>query len=380
MEKDDELEENDSTHEEEVVNENSEPVILTEENDTAEISEVSETTPEPTTEPELVITTVKLWRLYNVYSGEHFYTSSEQERDKVYSAGWNIEGVGWVCRTSSNTPVYRLYNPNAGDHHYTASEKERDGLVKLGWQYEGVCWYANTYGQGIPVYREYNPNATSGNHNFTTSFPEHQKLVSIGWNDEGIAFYVESAGSSEGSKVNPSTLTVQYTPVYYAQGDGRWSSSRFGGYTLGSTGCSPTAQAMAIAGILGNGVTPADVASYLYNNTQEFNRRQAGSSGLAKKLGPEHWGLKTTGINSYDSLVSALNKGYIVLFAVGPGTFVGRGATHALVLFKNSNGNTYVYDPSNKHNGWYSISSIWNQRSGDSYDWYGGYVGYGICR
>ena len=88
----------------------------------------------------------------------------------------------------SNTPVYRLYNPYGGDHHYTLSAEERDWLVGLGWCYEGVGWYSDD-ARGVPLYRQYNPYATSGTHNYTTSKVENDMLVSVGWNAEGIGWY-----------------------------------------------------------------------------------------------------------------------------------------------------------------------------------------------
>ena len=77
---------------------------------------------------------VAMYRLYNPYSGEHFYTSSESERDTCVAVGWSYEGVGWYAPATSSSPVYRLYNPYSGDHHYTMSASERDMLVALGWR------------------------------------------------------------------------------------------------------------------------------------------------------------------------------------------------------------------------------------------------------
>lgn len=181
---------------------------------------------------------------------------------------------------------------------------------------------------------------------------------------------------------NSSTTSVenpQYTPTYYSQRDPRWASSpTYGGYNLQSTGCVPTAIAMAVDGILHNGVTPVTMADYLYYNTSEFSTIKHGGSCLAVKLGAEHWGLKTTPIGTYQDLVNCLNAGNIVVMAVGPGTFTSRGYTHEITMFRNSGGSTYVYDPWNAHNGWYSISMIWSQQSTNSYDLRGGYVAYGI--
>ena len=129
-----------------------------------------------------------MYRLYNPYTGEHFYTASFDEMMANVQLGWLYEGSGWTAPSFSNTPVYRVYNPYAGDHHYTTSEVERDHLVSLGWSDEGIGWYSDD-AEGVPLYRQYNPNAQAGAHNYTTSGFERDTLVSLGWSDEGIAWY-----------------------------------------------------------------------------------------------------------------------------------------------------------------------------------------------
>ena len=145
-------------------------------------------TPEPKPTPTPEPSHLELFRLYNPYSGEHFYTASIDERYFLSSVGWNYEGVGWVAPEASNTPVYRLYNPYAGDHHYTSSAFERDSLKAVGWNDEGVGWYSDD-ACGVAVYRQYNPYATVGTHNYTTSRGENDMLVSVGWRAEGIGWY-----------------------------------------------------------------------------------------------------------------------------------------------------------------------------------------------
>ena len=85
---------------------------------------------------------VTMYRLYDRYTGEHFYTSDVSERDHLVSVGWSYEGVGW--RSGGSVPVYRQYNPYArtGTHNYTADGSENDRLVSVGWRAEGVGWYA----------------------------------------------------------------------------------------------------------------------------------------------------------------------------------------------------------------------------------------------
>ena len=133
--------------------------------------------------------TMKMYRLYNPNSGEHFYTGRETEKNNLVHQGWKDEGVGFKALVSGGIPMYRLYNPNAGDHHYTKSEKEKDSLVAVGWKYEGIGWNAAD-STGIPMYRLYNPNATgAGSHHYTKSEKEKDILVAAGWKYEGIGFY-----------------------------------------------------------------------------------------------------------------------------------------------------------------------------------------------
>lgn len=133
---------------------------------------------------------IKMYRLYNPYTGEHFYTASKAERADLITLGWSHEGIGWYAPPTSQTPVYRLNNPfaNGGDHHYTVSVDERDACVEAGWEYEGVGWYSDD-AHGTRLLREYNPNAVTGSHNYTTSSDEHANLIAQGWRDEGMAWY-----------------------------------------------------------------------------------------------------------------------------------------------------------------------------------------------
>lgn len=96
----------------------------------------------------------EMFRLYNPYTGEHFYTASAEERDTIVAVGWRYEGVGWLAPTESSTPVYRLYNRyvKGGDHHYTTDRDEYEHLVSVGWSGEGVAWHG-TYRRS-PIERE----------------------------------------------------------------------------------------------------------------------------------------------------------------------------------------------------------------------------------
>lgn len=167
-------------------------------NPTIEEPSINQSTPDDNQNPlqneneSKVISESTMYRLYNPYSGEHFYTAEIGERDALVQIGWQSEGIAWNAPQESNTPVYRLYNPNSGEHHYTTGEGERDYLTSIGWNYEGIGWYSDD-AKGAPLYRLYNPNAKgeaeAGAHHYTKDAAERDYLVSIGWNSEGIGWY-----------------------------------------------------------------------------------------------------------------------------------------------------------------------------------------------
>ena len=143
-----------------------------------------------------VVRAAAMHRLYNPYTGEHFYTADTAERDHLTGLGWRYEGVGWKAPAKSSTPVYRLYNGHVrgGDHHYTTSASERDHLVSVGWTYEGVGWYSDD-ARGVPLYRQYNPYARTAR---TTTRPASRRTT-ICSPSAGVAR--ASAGTASGTEV-----------------------------------------------------------------------------------------------------------------------------------------------------------------------------------
>ena len=132
-----------------------------------------------------------VYRLYNQYTGEHFYTTNYDEMQNLKALGWNFEGEGWIAPQTSSTKVYRLYNPYApgGDHHYTTSEEEYNALKDAGWSQEGVVFYSASADDGVAIYRWYNPYAASGIHHYTSNKDENSAIAVAGWEEEGVGFY-----------------------------------------------------------------------------------------------------------------------------------------------------------------------------------------------
>ena len=174
-----------------------------------------------TDDAELSATRIRMYRLYNKYTGEHFYTKDTTEKTNLIRIGWTDEGIGWIAPSTSKYPVYRLNNPFSanGDHHYTMDQTERDSLVKAGWKYEGIGWYslAKDDQGAIPLLRQYNKYATSGSHNYTTSEAEQKTLVAAGWKAEGIGWYGYDKDSSlsDGGKIDFTKATVDTASKVY---------------------------------------------------------------------------------------------------------------------------------------------------------------------
>lgn len=87
-----------------------------------------------------------LYLLSNLKTGDHFYTTSTTDRDKVVSGGYyQDEGiVGYVFSTqvADSTPLYQLFILKAGYHFYTMSASERDtAIARYGYEDRGIVCY-----------------------------------------------------------------------------------------------------------------------------------------------------------------------------------------------------------------------------------------------
>lgn len=219
-------------------------------------------------EYEDVAGSVKMYRLYNPNSGEHFYTADDNEAIHLRTLGWNFEGVGWYA-PKEGTPVYRLYNKNAGDHFYTASRGERNSLIRAGWTNEGIGWHS---GGNIPLYRQYNPNAKAGSHNYTTSKNENDVLTRKGWKAEGIAWH----GTKTGKAVSPAG-TVIAGDYELQRNASDFSKNEISGISLTSNGIT-----VVMARTVGNLIGGETFAFTTNEKTQYQYRKENDPTGLQK--------------------------------------------------------------------------------------------------
>ncbi|MBS4749575.1 C39 family peptidase [Carnobacteriaceae bacterium zg-ZUI78] len=165
------------------------------------------------------------------------------------------------------------------------------------------------------------------------------------------------------------TIAQPRNLVRYTQDNAPYSSRVYGNYTIGSTGCVPTALASIFTELKGTSVSPIEVADYLYNSTSEFNRRFVGTSGKGVALASAHFGLTAEVLRTVEDVKEALKQGHLVYAAVSGQEFTP-GSSHAIILTGyDEEGQTTVYNPiSYKQVKKYDVHYIWAHQSWDSDD------------
>ena len=194
------------------------------------------------------------------------------------------------------------------------------------------------------------------------------KMAKSAWVDNG-RYYVDSSGKWVPNYAKADKNTAALNMPQYYQGDYRWANRRYGLGTMAQSGCVPTSLAMVFNG-LGQKVLPTAVADTIYNNTNEMNVSELGTSGKGAVYAINAYGYKHTVLSTKEQLISALQSGKPVFATVGNGIFAKGRLTHAIALSGYSNGKTKAMDPDNINTTgrWYDINTIWNQRSTDPYD------------
>lgn len=143
---------------------------------------------------------VPVYRFYNLRTGSHFYTASEDEKSNVVAtmaATLRYEGVAYTLNTASpdmTVPLYRFYNMRTGAHFYTAGETEKNNVIatmSATLKFEGVAYYVSGNSAGTPVYRFY--NLRNGTHFYTAGDTEKNNVMTnypTVYRYEGPAFYL----------------------------------------------------------------------------------------------------------------------------------------------------------------------------------------------
>lgn len=140
-------------------------------------------------------------RFYNWRLGTHFYTASDDERERVQATLSDIyayEGIAYRLNPAANSvPLHRFYRPSTGTHFYTADPAEKNRVqatLSSIYTYEGPAYNVSADSGGISrptVYRFYNRH--NGTHFYTADRGERDRVIStLGtiYNYDGPAFWL----------------------------------------------------------------------------------------------------------------------------------------------------------------------------------------------
>ena len=290
-----------------------------------------------------------------------YYIQNDGSRIGIGTTTTDVEVRNAMTKTQAS-----IKNVNATNGTYTVAVdqapqgRQIKNIRVAAWSkahQENLYWYSAT-----PTGMHTEITVSTNNHgNEAGSYTTH---VYVDYKDGGVEGFNlgQTALSPRNQKVNPQT-------TYYSQRDPRWAGKYYGVSNVDQSGCVPTSLAMTFTDILGRTILPTTVAYYLYNNTDSFNKGEAGTDSDGIVAATRNWGLKSQLINGAGGIAEALMAGKHVLAAVGNSQFTSDPYTHELVLHGYDNGRTYVRDPYNSgNNGWYSINYLHSIKSKDPMD------------
>ena len=290
-----------------------------------------------------------------------YYIQNDGSRIGIGTTTTDVEVRNAMTKTQAS-----IKNVNATNGTYTVAVdqapqgRQIKNIRVAAWSkahQENLYWYSAT-----PTGMHTEITVSTNNHgNEAGNYTTH---VYVDYKDGGVEGFNlgQTALSPRNQKVNPQT-------TYYSQRDPRWAGKYYGVSNVDQSGCVPTSLAMTFTDILGRTILPTTVADYLYNNTDSFNKGEAGTDSDGIVAGTRNWGLKSQLINGAGGIAEALMAGKHVLAAVGNSQFTSDPYTHELVLHGYDNGRTYVRDPYNSgNNGWYSINYLHSIKSKDPMD------------
>ena len=290
-----------------------------------------------------------------------YYIQNDGSRIGIGTTTTDVEVRNAMTKTQAS-----IKNVNATNGTYTVAVdqapqgRQIKNIRVAAWSkahQENLYWYSAT-----PTGMHTEITVSTNNHgNEAGSYTTH---VYVDYKDGGVEGFNlgQTALSPRNQKVNPQT-------TYYSQRDPRWAGKYYGVSNVDQSGCVPTSLAMTFTDILGRTILPTTVADYLYNNTDSFNKGEAGTDSDGIVAATRNWGLKSQLVNGAGGIAEALMAGKHVLAAVGNSQFTSDPYTHELVLHGYDNGRTYVRDPYNSgNNGWYSINYLHSIKSKDPMD------------
>lgn len=120
-----------------------------------------------------------------------------------------------------------------------------------------------------------------------------------------------------------SDVPLRTEPVVYYQNDDKWGDVpyRVAGaekaWTIGYSGCGPTCGAMVVATLVDSSITPVEACQWAIDHG--YRTPNDGTSGSFFPAYFDKYGISSEYVSSYNGVIDALNKGYMVVVNVNMG-------------------------------------------------------------
>lgn len=179
----------------------------------------SDNTRAPSLRPTLTVTyaapptgSVPLYMMYRASNTDWLYTTDANERSTaINSLGFADSGIAGSCDPADNgagAPLYRFWKgPPQNEHFYTTSQADKDSVIASGYTYEGVqCWVWPAQVAGtVPFYRMSRFDGATGDlvHFYTTDPNQVAQKQAEGYANEGIQAYIKPPPQQPAACANP---------------------------------------------------------------------------------------------------------------------------------------------------------------------------------
>ena len=320
------------------------------------------------------LTTYKLLHGWQNWNGR-FYLDNE---GKV-TQGWNtIDGEKYYVK---NNYMVNKFQTIDGETYFFGLTTYK---LLHGWQYWNGLFYADTQSGKIPNgWFELDNKKYYSKDNYTLTGINEVDNKKYYFTNKGVLIDKTTITPYKSIEVGEDgeLIKVQYLPTYYNQKDSRWTNIKYGSKKFGPTGCAPTSMAMAFTSIKERTILPTEIADYLYYQTNEYNKKDSGTSGQGIIKATQEYSVNIEPINSKEELISELSFGKIIFAAMGNGVFGTPRWNHAIIAYdyNEEKNQTKSLDPLNKNNNkWINIDTIWNEKSKDPDDTSGGSAIYSL--
>lgn len=171
--------------------------------------------------------------------------------------------------------------------------------------------------------------------------------------------YVLGAGASEDiytSEIQTEGDTISYDTVrgcvkevvYFNQGEEPWASLPYGGSTIKSSGCGPTALAIVISTLTGENVTPQMTADYAMSHGLYVSGK--GTSHSFPAIAAGNWGLEVERVRRerIDYVVKQLKEGKMAVVICAENTISGSSGHFIVLTGVTGDGYITIADPGSR--------------------------------